>query len=205
MAAAFVSGVTALVWSTDLCGTNTCIVDRIEQTADKVAETGKNWKYGRINALKAVLELGGDSTPSATSVPSPAKSSTIQPELPPAPFATVELSSTPTPTIQQKILTISNIKMWTVRQFALRDMFIQVDVINQSDKTKVGNAEVTMDLIGPDGSVYTGTSLTDADGYAIFGLKPIIKTGVYKAQVTGVSLNSYTYKPTKISSQLITH
>jgi hypothetical protein len=62
-----------------------------------------------------------------------------------------------------------------------------------------------MDLIGPDGSVYTGTSLTDADGYAIFGLKPVIKTGVYKAQVTGISLNSYTYKPTKISSQLITH
>lgn len=204
-AAAFASGVAALVWSTDICATSSCVMDRIEQSTDKVAETGKNWKYGRINALKAVTDTAQESTPSASiSTSASAVNPTIEPELPPVPQSSQPIH-TPTPTVFQKIMTVANVEMWTVRQFALRDMFIRVTVVRQSDKTKVANAFVTLDLSGPDGSIYTGISQTDSQGQVTFGLKPVTRTGIYKAHTIDIQLDNYVYKDSNVSAQLITH
>ncbi len=54
MAAPHVAGLAALVWAKGSCLTNTCVRSKIETTADPVPGTGKYWKWGRINAYKAV-------------------------------------------------------------------------------------------------------------------------------------------------------
>lgn len=56
MATPFVAGTAALVWSSGKCAplNNTCVRNTIQNTADKIAKTGSYWKYGRINAFKAV-------------------------------------------------------------------------------------------------------------------------------------------------------
>jgi hypothetical protein len=54
LAAPFVSGLAALVWSTSYGTSNTSVRSRIENTADPVPGTGNYWYYGRINAQHAV-------------------------------------------------------------------------------------------------------------------------------------------------------
>lgn len=54
MATPFVAGLAALVWTTPFGASNQAVVDRITQTADRIAGTGSLWAYGRINARKAV-------------------------------------------------------------------------------------------------------------------------------------------------------
>lgn len=54
MATPYVSGLSALVWSTQYGTNNSAVRYQIESTADKISGTGKYWIYGRINALKAV-------------------------------------------------------------------------------------------------------------------------------------------------------
>lgn len=202
MASAFAAGVAALVWSTESCSTNVCVINRLETTSDKVTETGTSWKFGRINALKAVLDNANESTPSGNILlPSPTLVPTIAPDLPPPPSLSIP-TDTPTPTIQQNIISVSKIEMWTTRRYALRDLFIRVTVVKQSDKSPVQNAEATIDLTAPDGTIYTGTSVTDNIGQVTFALQPVVGIGEYKAQLTDLSMKSYIYKPTKIKSQL---
>lgn len=204
MAAAFTSGVAALVWSTDTCATNSCVSNRIENTSDKVAETGKNWKFGRINALKAVTDSSEGSPISISDTVTPSISP-VQPivlGVPPAPSTIIEPTKVPTPTINQNSITVSNIEMWTSRVFSRRDLFVRVNVVKQSDKTKVNNAVVTIDLTSPDGTIYSASSITNTDGQAIFSLKGVKKVGIYKTLITDVKLNSFTYSPTKSYSQL---
>lgn len=54
MATPFVSGVAALVWATPYGKSNSSVVSRIENTADRVPGTGVYWLYGRVNAWNAV-------------------------------------------------------------------------------------------------------------------------------------------------------
>jgi thermitase len=49
-----VAGVAGLVWATGMCSTNTCVRSRIEQHADAVAGTGSWWRWGRLNAVRAL-------------------------------------------------------------------------------------------------------------------------------------------------------
>lgn len=53
-AAPHVSGLAALIWSTRLGVSNQAVVDRLLNTADRVAGTGSFWQYGRINAATAM-------------------------------------------------------------------------------------------------------------------------------------------------------
>lgn len=53
-AAPHVSGLAALIWSTRLGTSNQAVVDRLLNTADRVAGTGTAWQYGRINAATAM-------------------------------------------------------------------------------------------------------------------------------------------------------
>jgi len=59
MSTPFVSGLAALLWSTELGTSNTAVRDRIQMTADPVPGTGYYWIHGRINACNAV---GGECT-----------------------------------------------------------------------------------------------------------------------------------------------
>jgi len=54
MATPYVSGLAALVWSTEYGTDNSAVRSRIESTADEVLGTGSYWKWGRINACNAV-------------------------------------------------------------------------------------------------------------------------------------------------------
>ncbi len=57
MATPHVAGLAGLVWASGICGTPgsaSCVRNRIESTADKIAGTGTYWKWGRVNYLKAV-------------------------------------------------------------------------------------------------------------------------------------------------------
>lgn len=58
MASPHVAGLAALIWPTPYGGSNSNVRKQIEGTADKIAGTGKQWTYGRINALKAVTSQG---------------------------------------------------------------------------------------------------------------------------------------------------
>jgi thermitase len=54
MATPHVAGLAALVWARGSCPTNSCVRNKIETTADPIPGTGQYWRWGRINAYKAV-------------------------------------------------------------------------------------------------------------------------------------------------------
>jgi len=94
MATPFVSGLAALLKSAGNL-TQTEIVDNIYQNADKIAQTGNYWTYGRINALNSIKEVSVF-TPTLTLTPTPAP--TLMPSSTPTPSPTTIPSFTPTPT-----------------------------------------------------------------------------------------------------------
>lgn len=49
-----VAGLAGLVWATGFGTSAQAVVTRLENTADRIAGTGTNWQYGRINAQAAV-------------------------------------------------------------------------------------------------------------------------------------------------------
>ncbi len=85
MASPFVAGAAALVWASPYGTSNTAVVQRLENTADKITGTGTYWKYGRINVANAV----------GFSVTTP----TVQPLTPPTSTPTQQPKQTIAPTI----------------------------------------------------------------------------------------------------------
>jgi thermitase len=80
MSTPYVSGLAALVWSTNLGTDNSAVRSRIESTADKVSGTGIYWKWGRINACNAVGgNCSGEPSPTPTPEPSPEPTPTSEP------------------------------------------------------------------------------------------------------------------------------
>lgn len=73
MASPMVSGVVALIWTSSYGASNTEVVQRLYNTADKISGTGIYWIYGRVNAGLAV-SAGVSVTPTATLTPTPAQS-----------------------------------------------------------------------------------------------------------------------------------
>jgi thermitase len=71
MAAPFVSGLAALVWTTQYGTSNTAVVSRILDTTDKIAGTGTYWSSGRINAAAAVGYAVTTPTATPTITPTP--------------------------------------------------------------------------------------------------------------------------------------
>jgi thermitase len=54
MATPLVAGLATLAWSKNLGYSNTAIRDRIFNTSDAISGTGSYWKYGKVNAYRAV-------------------------------------------------------------------------------------------------------------------------------------------------------
>ena len=95
MATPFVSGLAGLLFSYHSAWTNSQVRSQIEQTADNILGTGTYWRYGRINACRA-LECGSAS-PTPTSIPTPTPTPTPTPEPTPTPTPTPTPSPTPVP------------------------------------------------------------------------------------------------------------
>ena len=90
MATPHAAGVAALIWASPYGTSNQAVVQRLFSTADRVAGTGSQWVYGRINAVAAV---GGESSsPTAPSTPAPTTPT------PTSPTPTSPTPSSPTPT-----------------------------------------------------------------------------------------------------------
>src|SRR3989344_3180918 len=68
-ASPFVSGLAALVWAANPSFTNTQVRSRIESTADAISGTGTLWRYGKVNAYKAVTGTGNVPTAMPTRTP----------------------------------------------------------------------------------------------------------------------------------------
>jgi thermitase len=78
-ASPFVSGLAALVWAANPSFTNAQVRSRIESTADPITGTGSLWKYGKVNAYRAVTGSGTVPTIIPTSTSSPTKTPTPTP------------------------------------------------------------------------------------------------------------------------------
>lgn len=94
MAAPFVSGVAALIKSVHPGWSNTEIRNKLEQTTDKITQTGSYWVWGRVNACRAV-----DCPESSlvSPLPSPLSSPSPVPTIMPTPIPTPTPSPQPGP------------------------------------------------------------------------------------------------------------
>lgn len=105
MATPLVSGLAALIFADNNNLTNSQVVEKMKSTADKIAQTGKFWESGRVNACSALdcnLSLVTPTpTPFATSTPTstpvPTSSPTPTPIATPSPTPTPTSSPSPTP------------------------------------------------------------------------------------------------------------
>jgi thermitase len=79
MAAPIVSGVAALVWTSQYGTSNAAVVQRILNTATKINGTGTKWKDGFIDAAAAVGTLTTTPTPTLIATKAPTQIPTQQP------------------------------------------------------------------------------------------------------------------------------
>lgn len=106
MSTPFVSGVAALVWTTPYGTSNASVIQRIIETVDPIVGTGQSWKYGRVNAGRAVgvqptVAVSPTSATPSVFVPSPVCAGSVNNICPtPTPSATpVTPTFTPMPTV----------------------------------------------------------------------------------------------------------
>ena len=99
MATPFVSGVAALIWSQNPAWSETQVVTKLENSADKITGTGTYWKYGRVDACNAVDCNSVTTTPTPTLIPTatPTQGPTATPTQQPTPTPTVAVTPTLTP------------------------------------------------------------------------------------------------------------
>lgn len=95
MATPLVSGLAALIFADNSSSTNSQVVEKIKSTADKIAQTGKFWESGRVNACSALDCSQSLVTPTPT--PAPTSSPTPTPIATPSPIPTPTSSPSPTP------------------------------------------------------------------------------------------------------------
>jgi thermitase len=101
MATPHAAGVAALIWATSYGTSNQAVVTRLLSTADRVAGTGSEWIYGRVNAAAAVGTGGPAPAPTATPLPSPTPSPTGVPlSCNPRPQVTVQSVRTAADTLR---------------------------------------------------------------------------------------------------------
>lgn len=103
MSTPFVSSLAALVKSQNLGWSNSQVRSKIEQTTDTISGTGTYFRYGRINACRAVDCMATPSpTPNPTPNPTPTPTSTPTPSPTPTPTPTASLSPSPSPSPSPK-------------------------------------------------------------------------------------------------------
>ncbi len=101
MASPFVSGLASLIRGLHPDWSASEVINKIETTADSISGTGMFWKYGRINACKAVDCVPINPTPTTTPTITPTVTPTITqaPTITPISSPTPTVSPTPKPTL----------------------------------------------------------------------------------------------------------
>ncbi len=98
MASPMVSGVVALIWTSHYGTSNTEVVQRLYNTADKISGTGIYWIYGRVNAGLAVSNrVSVTPTTIPTLIPSPTATPTQIPSITPSPTSHLTPTVKPSP------------------------------------------------------------------------------------------------------------
>ena len=120
-----VSGVAALVWSTNLNLTNLQVRNILESTSDNVSGTGTNWVNGRVNAHNAVL--------AAAPVPSVTPSPT--PTVTPTPTPTPTMTPTPSPSVSPTPSTRGDLNGDTY--IDLQDILLLINYIFDPENTVI--------------------------------------------------------------------
>lgn len=187
MSSPFTAGVAALVWSSGICSTNTCVRDQIEKTADPITGTGSYWTYGRINAYKALSPIAGSNpTPSPTPAPVITSAPTLAPTV--APSLT---------------MTVSDIAMSYTRDFFnQRKINAAITVVNKDSNSPVSSATVRATITTPSGKISSYSATTNSLGKVTFSLRSK-ELGTYTTKITSVTKSSYTYQPTIVSQSIV--
>lgn len=105
MAGPIVSGVAALVWSTQYGTSPASVINRLYTTAEKIPGTGQYWTQGRVNAAKAVGTAAVSSAPTAVAPTYVCAGSGAGNVCPPTPGVTIlpssyyQIGGSPSPTV----------------------------------------------------------------------------------------------------------
>ncbi len=160
MATPHVAGVAALVWSANPAWTNVEIREALTATAEDLGPTGRDvmFGYGLVQALDALVYLGGGVQPTQTPTPT----QTVEPT--PTPTETVEPTPTPTETVEPTpsgaLTAVFTAPDPAVTYKNKQTITISADIT--CDGAPVSGAAVTVTVTGPFRSaVLTGTSSLD--------------------------------------------
>ncbi|MFS8159069.1 MAG: S8 family peptidase [Candidatus Roizmanbacteria bacterium] len=222
MATAVTSGAVALIWSSGLCSSQTCVSDKLFTTADPISGTGSTFKYGRINTFKATSaaitvtpSLAPSPSPSVTESPTPSETpvATASPTLIPSPTATpspspTELPSptaaltptpsepTPTPTQTTHTMTSDAISMSYSKQYFWYTISPIIHVQDEN-KDNLSGAKVQVMFQSPVGASYSRNTTTNTAGNASFSFPYMFAKGTYKITITAITKTGYSYAPSK--------
>ncbi len=85
-----------------------------------------------------------------------------------------------------------DLKMKLVQSENGRNLIITVNTKEKSQKNYLQDVDVTVDLTTPDGKIFTGNDLTDANGKCEFILRNIEQSGHYSAKIINLKKQGYT-------------
>src|SRR3990167_499089 len=195
MATPFVSGVAALIWSHGNCPDSACVVQTLENTADHVAGSGSQFKYGRVNALGA---LGVTSSPTPSVTPTPTSDPTTTPTENPTPTITPTQapSVTPTPTqVASNVIHVDSISASYIKNNFSYKLTFKVKIKDENGNP-INRATVAVSVTSPTGIKYGGSGSTNSSGDVSFSITAIKQSGNYTMTVTSVNKSGYSFDTT---------
>jgi thermitase len=197
MASPMVSGVAGLVYAKGACMTNICVRGQIEQTADQILGTGTLWRWGRINALRAVTE-----TVSTSPTPTLAPTATPTP-ITPLPTPTSLPTSQPTPTsVAQNSMTVSELAMsYSLSTNNFKRISATVTIVNKNTTQPLASARVYATITSPAGKITNFSGYSNSSGKYTMSVRSR-ELGTYTTKITNVTRSGYVYSPTITTTSL---
>jgi len=177
MATPHISGLAALIWSSDTTKTNAEIREAITSTALDLGAAGKDnaYGYGLAQAYAAWQYLGGGG---------------VDPTPTPDPTATPDPTVTPDP---DGSMHISSIEMSYKKAGRNYTVYTTVSIVDENGAA-VSGASVTLSMALPGSGTAIGSATTGTDGSVTFSYTSKT-TGTYTSTVTDVTHSSFTYNP----------
>ena len=175
MATPHVAGVAALIWSANPDWTNAQIRQALTATAQDLGAAGRDnlFGYGLVQAKEALLYLGGvlpTPTPTPTDTPEPTPTDTPEPTPTDTPEPTPTDTPTPTETPVTDALVLSFISPADGATFGDRAV-VKITALVESDNVAVSGATVAGLLTTANGSKFTLSGVTAADGSVSFSFR----------------------------------
>jgi thermitase len=181
MATPHAAGVAALIWASSYGTSNQAVVSRLFSTADRVAGTGSQWIYGRVNAAAAVGN-GGPPAPVATATPTAAPTMSTPNSCNPRPPVTVRSARTGSGTLRVTVTVSTANNNSTNRLQQVRFGTGTNSIIDTDSQSQDGNFSVNM----PAGtSDYSFTVRRTQSGSVTVPLTVVDSCGEWKTLVGG--------------------